>query len=659
MKTNFRKGIAMIPLLIGLALIPSVVIVAGSSVDILKHRSVYHKAKKLVDTTAIAGANYFMHGDTRENSEQKALQIASKNPVWGIDINSSDFQFDWYSDKLTVTLQKFDDPSFFLKFLGLHTMEVPQIQSSVQLITEEGLTVSSCNTAALKPLAINEQDLVTNQTLTLTYGYSDTWNYDEKTKFYAIDLFAADESYDLVNRHALFQAEMAENLAEFEAQGCMEDECIAGDVEFEIQGDRIVPNERYGLQITVLGSAITYGAGGADIPVTAKYYIGGQWYEGDKYNLASGNLNNHQVHTFNFGEVFDPSDVISIKAASWENWGYGDVIQGECLTYEQTCTQNCLAYETQITGEECVNGDTCLSSESQVVGQECTQTQNCASWAWETTGYNCSEWWCGSYAQNRGWCGPCSCEQVCTAYEQQCSDIVEDVCTAYNQICSDVTEEVCTSYETSCTQSNTCAVYESTYNDKLIEVDGLSGSQQVVVLRNGDTVPAYIPYGNQAEIETFLADYIDIDGKVTIGESEAIYLFELGSTNQSSSAFDMQDLVVLVTMTSANVVDCEGKATLLGYENGSYSSSQYLDFTELKNGVESFSPNSLAVPKQMAVAILDENQMITGFTTVEVNSINYNDTGVAQTSNFSMNVTVKPIADKVRLISNPETLQAF
>ncbi|MCF7844462.1 MAG: hypothetical protein K9M03_01360 [Kiritimatiellales bacterium] len=69
-------------------------------------------------------------------------------------------------------------------------------------------------------------------------------------------------------------------------------------------------------------------------------------------------------------------------------------------------------------------------------------------------------------------------------------------------------------------------------------------SGHIEVLRNGDDPPAYAPYGNQAGLESFLRDILDDQGKINIGEYDAIILSELGTLNSSSS--DFQDAVILV-----------------------------------------------------------------------------------------------------------------
>ncbi|ACB52490.1 hypothetical protein cce_3142 [Crocosphaera subtropica ATCC 51142] len=76
-------------------------------------------------------------------------------------------------------------------------------------------------------------------------------------------------------------------------------------------------------------------------------------------------------------------------------------------------------------------------------------------------------------------------------------------------------------------------------------------SPQLEVLVNGDPVPDVTPFADQNTIEFFLQEYIK-DGKINIAENQVIYLFELGSRDKGSSAFDLQDNVVLATVESAN-----------------------------------------------------------------------------------------------------------
>lgn len=86
-----------------------------------------------------------------------------------------------------------------------------------------------------------------------------------------------------------------------------------------------------------------------------------------------------------------------------------------------------------------------------------------------------------------------------------------------------------------------------------IEANGSDGnSQQIKVLRNGDPVPDIEGYLDQDGVEDFIKDYIDpATNKMKLGVNDAIFLFELGTTNMSSSAADFQDLVVLVSLANS------------------------------------------------------------------------------------------------------------
>ena len=89
-------------------------------------------------------------------------------------------------------------------------------------------------------------------------------------------------------------------------------------------------------------------------------------------------------------------------------------------------------------------------------------------------------------------------------------------------------------------------------------VDSTQSTNNIITLRNGDPVPQISGFLNQADVPDYLNDYIDhANDTMLLGESQAIYLFELGSTvtvdpvaspGSLSAAQDFQDLVVLVTM---------------------------------------------------------------------------------------------------------------
>jgi type II secretory pathway pseudopilin PulG len=71
----------------------------------------------------------------------------------------------------------------------------------------------------------------------------------------------------------------------------------------------------------------------------------------------------------------------------------------------------------------------------------------------------------------------------------------------------------------------------------------------VVTLRNGDPVPNRPAYGNNAQgVDAFLRQYIAND-RIQLAPNQVIFLFELYTDSPSSSAYDLQDVVVLGTIT--------------------------------------------------------------------------------------------------------------
>ena len=72
-------------------------------------------------------------------------------------------------------------------------------------------------------------------------------------------------------------------------------------------------------------------------------------------------------------------------------------------------------------------------------------------------------------------------------------------------------------------------------------------TENVIALVNGQTPPSTIPAFSQGNIESFLQPYLDGGGRINIGPKDVIYLIELGQTDTTSSGFDLQDLVLLVS----------------------------------------------------------------------------------------------------------------
>ncbi len=101
---------------------------------------------------------------------------------------------------------------------------------------------------------------------------------------------------------------------------------------------------------------------------------------------------------------------------------------------------------------------------------------------------------------------------------------------------------------------------KSSHWKKHMTKDNLTVDDQLAVLRDESPVPDVGGYMGQYSVEDFISEYIDTENdEMKLEASDAIYLYELGMNNPASSAHDMQDLVMLVTMTKAGATSgCEG-----------------------------------------------------------------------------------------------------
>jgi hypothetical protein len=81
--------------------------------------------------------------------------------------------------------------------------------------------------------------------------------------------------------------------------------------------------------------------------------------------------------------------------------------------------------------------------------------------------------------------------------------------------------------------------------------NSLTNSDQVKILKNGDIVPSVPALGGGASVKRYLQDYIDSTNSVVRlpnPQFQSIILFEIGTTNTAVPAYDLQDLVLLVTI---------------------------------------------------------------------------------------------------------------
>ncbi|GAA5484534.1 hypothetical protein [Haloferula sargassicola] len=77
------------------------------------------------------------------------------------------------------------------------------------------------------------------------------------------------------------------------------------------------------------------------------------------------------------------------------------------------------------------------------------------------------------------------------------------------------------------------------------------GTQNVQVLKDGDSIPTTYNIANSPTLEQFIKPYLDAGGKVDIGPMDMIVMCELTHTESQryQTGYDLQDLVFLVTFS--------------------------------------------------------------------------------------------------------------
>ena len=107
------------------------------------------------------------------------------------------------------------------------------------------------------------------------------------------------------------------------------------------------------------------------------------------------------------------------------------------------------------------------------------------------------------------------------------------------------------------------------YGDWSVTYTSDKDTSQILTLHNGDVPAQFSPYNSPVAIGAALQGMIDpATGTVTIGDNQVLFLFELGTAERGKSSFDLQDLVVLVTLTHpSDASQCEDPPTPPPAEN--------------------------------------------------------------------------------------------
>jgi type II secretory pathway pseudopilin PulG len=113
--------------------------------------------------------------------------------------------------------------------------------------------------------------------------------------------------------------------------------------------------------------------------------------------------------------------------------------------------------------------------------------------------------------------------------------------------------------------------FRAEYATWVIQMRSDGDPESVLTLRRGDRPAEFDPHGQPKRIGWALRRYLDpATGQVAIGDNQVLYLVEFESSDPASPQFDLQDLVVVMSLgIPASLAECE--YAVPGDESGSGS----------------------------------------------------------------------------------------
>ena len=350
---------------------------------------------------------------------------------------------------------------------------------------------------------------------------------------------------------------------------------VHGVWDFNITFGNLIPGVPYAARLTVLGAEIT--SGGVPIPVTIQTETDTQVFEpyGNYLNPGGdGNVNdgaNPRHFIYSLDSVYSAQTPISVTATSWLP-SFSTVNMGNDTAYADSATDaeddqiatlvtmpedgtitSISAYVYRNSGE---SGDIRYAIYSDNGGEpdtlivETGTAKQPSGWGWFTVSVPNTWLTAGSY-----WLALSEKESTdAFAYEAGTGQTRRNVNDArkFGYVATWGTS----ASGTPASKTRSVSIYASYTSDTpsyAPHMTAKSGdnSPQVKVLRNGSPVPSIPAFQDQANLATFVAPYVNVaTQKIVLQDNQAIYLFELGTSNLSSPAADFQDLVIMVTLAT-------------------------------------------------------------------------------------------------------------
>ena len=100
-----------------------------------------------------------------------------------------------------------------------------------------------------------------------------------------------------------------------------------------------------------------------------------------------------------------------------------------------------------------------------------------------------------------------------------------------------------------------------------------------------NSLPSVAGFEGQFSVVEFMSDYIEGEDKLVLDAGQAVSLFELGMTDESSVAFDLQDFIVLITMKQAGSGTCAAQGAISMFDvaiNGGTATAREVERGEIE-----------------------------------------------------------------------------
>ncbi|MCP3906279.1 MAG: fibro-slime domain-containing protein [Planctomycetes bacterium] len=358
--------------------------------------------------------------------------------------------------------------------------------------------------------------------------------------------------------------------------------------DFEVTAGGVVPGEPFASEATILGAEITFG--GDPVPITVRVHADAALLEPfgtyDFTSATDGDVNdggNPRASVFTTDSIYAPGTVIALEATSWlESAAEPKVGYETILTTDRTDARNgqvatqitiptdatvssITAYLNSGDGDE-GHRDTRYALYADAGGEpgallaETAVADGTEGWHWFTIDLPDTPVTAGTYWLALAQSGSLQAYKLGSNGGQTRRNGYDAEANGFQSNWSGTTSSGADRVSIYATLTETGPMYAPH-----MTVNAGETSPYVYVLKDGDPVPAIPAMASQATILDFVEPYVDIvSGFMTLAPNEAIYLFELGTTNLSSPAADFQDLVVLVRLASDPIFFAGSSAATTG-----------------------------------------------------------------------------------------------